>query len=217
MSWVEPGSTGEVQTGNPLGSVRTRGWCRRGGGVCREQGAGTRSSNAHCSCPRSCPCTTPSPGPTTTANTAQGKKHNAALISLPRRRVDVLHAMLRNGTLYQQTRPHSGPRLDKPHRDTPRTDRGSTYTATDTTKRCTQLGNSPVHGSGRVLFRQCRSRVVLLQSGMGGVVPQHSHYTRPSTCHRPGPVPRLPATTADATPASATPPPITYETRNHAA
>lgn len=31
---------------------------------------------------------------------AQGKKHNAALICLARRRVDVLHAMLRNGTLY---------------------------------------------------------------------------------------------------------------------
>lgn len=32
---------------------------------------------------------------------AQGKKHNAALICLARRRCDVLHAMLRNGTLYE--------------------------------------------------------------------------------------------------------------------
>ena len=34
---------------------------------------------------------------------AAGKKHNAALICLARRRVDVLHAMLRNGTYYQAT------------------------------------------------------------------------------------------------------------------
>lgn len=32
---------------------------------------------------------------------AAGKKHNAALVCLARRRVDVLHAMLRTGTLYQ--------------------------------------------------------------------------------------------------------------------
>lgn len=32
---------------------------------------------------------------------AAGKKHNAALICLARRRIDVLHAMLRNGTLYE--------------------------------------------------------------------------------------------------------------------
>ncbi|WP_068431776.1 IS110 family transposase [Piscicoccus intestinalis] len=32
---------------------------------------------------------------------AQGKKHNAALICLARRRCDVLYAMLRDGTLYQ--------------------------------------------------------------------------------------------------------------------
>lgn len=35
---------------------------------------------------------------------AAGKKHNAALVCLARRRIDVLHAMLRNGTLYE-TRP----------------------------------------------------------------------------------------------------------------
>lgn len=35
---------------------------------------------------------------------AAGKKHNAALICLARRRIDVLHAMLRNATLYE-TRP----------------------------------------------------------------------------------------------------------------
>ncbi len=32
---------------------------------------------------------------------AEKKKHNAALICLARRRVDVLHAMLRNGALYE--------------------------------------------------------------------------------------------------------------------
>ena len=35
----------------------------------------------------------------------QGKKHNAALICLARRRCDVLYAMLRDGTLYQQKTP----------------------------------------------------------------------------------------------------------------
>ncbi|GAB3810077.1 hypothetical protein GCM10027605_47140 [Micromonospora zhanjiangensis] len=34
-------------------------------------------------------------------NRAEGKKHSAALICLARRRVDVLHAMLRAQTLYQ--------------------------------------------------------------------------------------------------------------------
>ncbi|MCV7614128.1 transposase, partial [Micrococcus sp. NPDC055215] len=32
---------------------------------------------------------------------AQGKRHNQALIALARRRTDVLYAMLRDGTLYQ--------------------------------------------------------------------------------------------------------------------
>ncbi|MBD8063751.1 IS110 family transposase [Oceanitalea stevensii] len=36
---------------------------------------------------------------------AEGKKHNAALICLARRRTDVLHAMLRNGTLYEARTP----------------------------------------------------------------------------------------------------------------
>ncbi len=36
---------------------------------------------------------------------AEGKKHNAALICLARRRCDVLFAMLRNGTYYQPHRP----------------------------------------------------------------------------------------------------------------
>jgi transposase len=36
---------------------------------------------------------------------AQGKQHNQALIALARRRCDVLHAMLRNGTLYQAPMP----------------------------------------------------------------------------------------------------------------
>ena len=36
---------------------------------------------------------------------AAGKKHNAALICLARRRCDVLHAMLRNGTHYETRTP----------------------------------------------------------------------------------------------------------------
>ncbi|MFC7623757.1 IS110 family transposase, partial [Microlunatus sp. GCM10028923] len=32
---------------------------------------------------------------------AEGKKHNAALICLARRRCDVLHTMLKTGTPYQ--------------------------------------------------------------------------------------------------------------------
>ena len=32
---------------------------------------------------------------------AQGKRHNAAIVCLARRRCDVIHAMLRNGTLYE--------------------------------------------------------------------------------------------------------------------
>ena len=36
---------------------------------------------------------------------AEGKKHNAALICLARRRCDVIHAMLRNGTLYDPPMP----------------------------------------------------------------------------------------------------------------
>ena len=36
---------------------------------------------------------------------AAGKKHNAALICLARRRVDVLHAMLKHGTLYEHRTP----------------------------------------------------------------------------------------------------------------
>lgn len=38
---------------------------------------------------------------------AQGKKHNAALICLARRRVDVLHAMLRNATPYEARPPRA--------------------------------------------------------------------------------------------------------------
>ena len=40
---------------------------------------------------------------------AQGKKHNAAIICLARRRCDVIHAMLRTGTLYQPRGPQELP------------------------------------------------------------------------------------------------------------
>lgn len=39
---------------------------------------------------------------------AQGKKHNAAIICLARRRCDVLHAMLRNRTTYRSPQPVAG-------------------------------------------------------------------------------------------------------------
>ena len=38
---------------------------------------------------------------------AQGKKHNAAVICLARRRCDVIFAMLKNGTLYQEETPQA--------------------------------------------------------------------------------------------------------------
>ncbi|EFL12360.1 transposase IS116/IS110/IS902 family protein [Streptomyces sp. AA4] len=40
---------------------------------------------------------------------AEGKKHNAALICLARRRCDVLYAMLRNNTHYRHPEPASAP------------------------------------------------------------------------------------------------------------
>lgn len=40
-------------------------------------------------------------------NRAEGKKHNAALICLARRRCDVLYAMLRNKTLYRAPTPQA--------------------------------------------------------------------------------------------------------------
>jgi len=38
---------------------------------------------------------------------AQGKNHNQAILALARRRCDVLHAMIRTGTLYQTGHPHA--------------------------------------------------------------------------------------------------------------
>ena len=38
---------------------------------------------------------------------AEGKKHNAAIICLARRRCDVIHAMLRNGIFYQEIVPQA--------------------------------------------------------------------------------------------------------------
>ena len=50
----------------------------------------------------------------------QGKRHNEALIALARRRCDVLHAMLRDGTLYTPPTRQAAIAVDEPHRDTPR-------------------------------------------------------------------------------------------------
>lgn len=44
------------------------------------------------------------------------KRHNQALITLARRRCDVLFAMLRDGTIYQ---PKAAPNADEGHRGTP--------------------------------------------------------------------------------------------------
>jgi hypothetical protein len=38
---------------------------------------------------------------------AEGMKHNAAVICLARRRCDVIHATLRNGTLYKEKAPRA--------------------------------------------------------------------------------------------------------------
>ena len=38
---------------------------------------------------------------------AQGKRHNAALICLARRRCDILYAMLKHGTPYQPRHPET--------------------------------------------------------------------------------------------------------------
>jgi hypothetical protein len=38
---------------------------------------------------------------------AEGKKHNAAVICLARRRCDVIYTMLKNGTLYQEKTPQA--------------------------------------------------------------------------------------------------------------
>jgi hypothetical protein len=40
---------------------------------------------------------------------AEAKRHNQALIALARRRSDVLFAMLRDGTLYQEPEPRNQP------------------------------------------------------------------------------------------------------------
>ncbi|MDR6685728.1 hypothetical protein J2Y41_001283 [Arthrobacter sp. 1088] len=47
---------------------------------------------------------------------AQGKKHNAAVICLARRRCDVIFSMLKHGTLYEEKPPRP---LDEKQRDTP--------------------------------------------------------------------------------------------------
>ncbi len=49
---------------------------------------------------------------------SQGKRHNAAIVCLARRRCDVIHAMLRTGTLYDNdTRPPKP--AARPHTDLP--------------------------------------------------------------------------------------------------
>jgi transposase len=61
---------------------------------------GTSSSNAPSSSPRS-PPSPPRPPAPTDRKRAQGKTHTQALLCLARRRIDVLFAMLRDGTFYE--------------------------------------------------------------------------------------------------------------------
>ena len=58
---------------------------------------------------------------------AEGKRHNAALICLARRRCDVLFAMLRDKTPYQPRTDTGTPPLDETHRDTPLREGRVTY------------------------------------------------------------------------------------------
>ena len=67
--------------------------------------AATNGSRTPCSCPRSPPCTNPESRAYYDRKRAQGKKHNAAIVCLARRRIDVIYAMLRDGTYYQAKTP----------------------------------------------------------------------------------------------------------------
>ena len=69
--------------------------------------AATTGSRTPCSSPRSRPCATPPPD-VLRPQTRRGKRHNAALICLARRRCDVILAMLRTGHPYQPARPAPG-------------------------------------------------------------------------------------------------------------
>ena len=64
---------------------------------------GTNNSRTPSSDPPGSPtATTPRRRPSTKRKRAQGKKHNAAVICLARRRCDVIHSMLRHGTIDEE-------------------------------------------------------------------------------------------------------------------
>ena len=67
--------------------------------------AATRTSKTPSGNPPSPPCTTRPAAPTTTTNKPKARNTGAAIFCLARRHCDVLHAMLRNGTLYQAPTP----------------------------------------------------------------------------------------------------------------
>jgi hypothetical protein len=79
------------------------------------------NSNAFCSSRVRCPAA-PAVAAYGDRTRSVGKSHNQALIALAHRRSDVLFAMLREGTLYQDEEPRNLPQpLDENHRGTPRT------------------------------------------------------------------------------------------------
>ena len=80
----------------------------------RAAAAATTASRTPCSWPRSPPCSSPDPEAFYERKRAEGKKHNAALICLARRRCDVILAMLTRHPPYDSRRAENlaPPRLD---------------------------------------------------------------------------------------------------------
>ena len=72
--------------------------------------AATTASKTPCSPPPSSqPSTTPTPAPTTMCKRSQGKRHNAAVICVARRRCNIILAMLKTQTPYQPPQPQNLP------------------------------------------------------------------------------------------------------------
>lgn len=67
--------------------------------------AATGSSSGRCSCPRSLPCNDPASRTYYDRCRARGKTHTQALLRLARQRINVLFAMLRDGTFYEPGTP----------------------------------------------------------------------------------------------------------------
>jgi transposase len=70
-------------------------------------GRATNNSRTHFSDPCGLPPATPSSKAYWNRKRAEGKNHNAVVVCLARRRCDVIHSVLRNGTLYEEKAPHA--------------------------------------------------------------------------------------------------------------